>query len=422
MALENLWHRCQKNINSPVLTQDIDTEVAVVGAGFSGISTALHLAKRGIKVVVLEAHEIGYGASGRNVGLTNAGLWIMPEETQKLLGEEKGHQLNQLLIDAPKYVHQLIREHQLDCDLMANGTLHLAHSKSAIKYLKDRQAQLTSYGAQIEFLDEQQTFVKSQALGYHGSLMDINAGTVQPLKYCLELARLAIAKGVTIHAQSPVTSIQKKNDGFNLATPTGNVKAKKIVLATNAYEEHLNNNNKLYTPLYFCQLASDPLTDEQQQRCLPEHNGCWDSGAVMRSFRTDAQGRLIVGTVGNIHNSDASGFKKWTEHVVKNTFPELGKLEYRYGWSGRIAKSHNNIPQILELDENIIQVMGYSGRGIAGGTVVGRELAKYISGDITQQALALPVNQAKNISFNQVRAAIYEVGCQLSHISDHLIR
>ena len=422
MSLENLWQQCQKTLSCEQLEGAIDTDVAIVGAGFTGLSTALHLAKLGISVTVIEAQEVGYGASGRNVGLTNAGLWIMPSETERLLGSQQGRALNQLLIDAPKYVHQLITEQQLDCDLMANGTLHLAHSKSALSYLKDRQAQLKEYGAKIEYLDQQQTFAKSQAEGYHGALMDLNAGTVQPLKYCLELARLAQQQGVKIYQQSAVTHIEKSGERFVLNSAKGQVTANKVVLATNAYEQYLNNNEKLFTPLYFCQLASEPLTKDQREHCLPDNNGCWDSGAVMRSFRTDSAGRLVVGTVGNIHTNGAKAFKQWSEHVVKNTFPKIGKLEYSYGWSGCIAKSHNNIPQVLELEKNIVQVVGYSGRGIAGGTVVGRELANYLNGDINQQQLALPVNQAKNISFNQVRAAVYEIGCQLSHISDHLIR
>lgn len=422
MSLENLWQQCPKTLVSQVLDSSIETEVAVVGAGFTGLSTALHLAEQGVKVAVIEAQDVGYGASGRNVGLTNAGLWIMPSQTEQLLGTKQGQQLNQLLIDAPKYVHQLIKQHQLDCDLLTNGTLHLAHSKSALSYLKDRQTQLQQYGAEIDYLDEQQTFAKTQAKGYHGALMDLNAGTVQPLKYCLELARLAVEHGVTIYQHSAITQIEKQSEHFVLKSNNGQVKASKIVLATNAYEQYLNNNSKLFTPLYYCQLASEPLTDTQRQHCLPDNNGCWDSGAVMRSFRTNSEGRLIVGTVGNIHTSSASAFKQWTQHVVNKTFPQLGSLRYDYAWAGCIAKSHNNIPQVIELDKNIVQIVGYSGRGIAGGTVVGREIARYLNGEISQQQIALPVNKAKNISFNQVRAAVYEVGCQLSHLSDHLIR
>ncbi len=422
MSLENLWQQCQKTLSFEQLDSSIETDVAIVGAGFTGLSTALHLAKLGVNVTVIEAQDVGYGASGRNVGLTNAGLWIMPEQTEQLLGREEGRNLNQLLIDAPKYVHQLINEQQLDCDLLTNGTLHLAHSQSALVYLKDRQAQLSQYGAQIEFLDQQQTFAKSQAEGYHGALMDVNAGTLHPLKYCLELARLATEQGVKIYQQSAITKIEKSGEKFVLSSSKGQVTASKVVLATNAYEQHLNNNSKLYTPLYFCQLASESLSSEQRQHCLPDNNGCWDSGAVMRSFRTDSAGRLVVGTVGNIHTQGATAFKQWSEHVVKKTFPKIGKLTYSYGWAGCIAKSHNNIPQVLELEKNILQVVGYSGRGIAGGTVVGRELANYLNGSISQAQLALPINKAKNISFNQVRAAVYEIGCQLSHISDHLIR
>ncbi|MFT5707066.1 MAG: glycine/D-amino acid oxidase-like deaminating enzyme [Oceanospirillaceae bacterium] len=420
--MNNLWHQCQAKHTEQTLSQDLEVDVAIVGAGYSGLSTALHLAEQGVKVAVLEAQHVGYGASGRNVGLTNPGLWIMPQQTEKLLGKTQGQAVNQLLIDAPNYVKQLITKHQLDCDFLDNGTLHLAHSKSAIKYLKERRQQLLSYGAKIDLLDSEQTFSKTQATGYHGALLDNRAGTLQPLKYCYALAHLAQLAGVQIFSESPVLRIEKESERFALHTAKGKIKAEKIVLATNAYETNLKQNDALYTPLYYCQLASEPLTAQQREHCLPDNNGCWDSGAVMRSFRTDSSGRLIVGTVGNIHTQSASGFKRWSKHVVANTFKNLDELEYSFAWSGRIAKSHNNIPQVLELEPNIVQIMGYSGRGIAGATVIGRELANYLNNKIDRQALALPVNQAKNISFNQVRAAVYEVGSQLSHLSDHLIR
>ena len=420
--ITNLWHQAGTEHNYPQLTEDLQADVLVVGAGFSGLSTALHLARKGVAVVVLEAQQIGFGASGRNVGLTNAGLWIMPQQAEQHLGRERGQALNQLLIDAPLYVQQLIEEQQIDCDFSAKGTLHLAHKASALDYLAQRAEQLSSYGAQLQLLDADDTFNRTRAKGYYGALLDNRAGTLQPLKYCRALAQLAVAAGVKIFTHSPVTGLQKSADKVQANTLKGKITAEKIVLATNAYEDKLSQNRDYYTPLHFCQLASAPLSAQQRQQCLPDNNGCWDTGAVMRSFRTDAAGRLIVGTVGDIHSTDAGHFKRWSQHVVAKTFPQIGALEYQYAWSGRIAKSHNNIPQLLEIEDNIIQIMGYSGRGIAGATVCGRELAKYINGDISRQQLAIPFNTAQKISFNQLRAVAYELGSQLSHLSDHMLR
>jgi len=424
--MENLWqqtkHQNLTDITSHNLNGEIEVDVTVVGGGFSGLSTAYHLAQQGVRVAVLEAVDVGEGASGRNVGLANAGLWIMPKQAEQLLGGRQGQQLNQLLIDAPVYVKALIDRYNIDCDYNSNGTLHLAHSMASVKQLQERQRQLRAYGADIDFLAATTVYEKTQAKGYNGALLDHRAGALHPLKYCQGLARIAQNCGAKIYTQSPVLNIDKVAGRLLLSTSQGRVNTDQVVIATNAYEDHLNYSQGMFTPLHFCQLASAPLTQQQHAQCLPDDNGCWDTGTVMRSFRKDASGRLLIGTVGNIHTEAAKGFKYWAQHVLGKTFPQLGELEYQYGWSGKIAKSHNNIPQLRQIDNNIIQIMGYSGRGIAGATVAGREIADYLTQQKSSSDLALPLNQAQAISFNQLRATVYELGSQISHISDHLLR
>lgn len=428
-AENNLWHLAKPLDGLEPLREDIKADVAVVGGGYTGLSTALHLAQQGKDVVLLEAHDIGYGASGRNVGLTNAGLWVMPQQVEQVLGVERGRRLNQFLIDAPKYVDQLITEYDIDCDYLRNGTLHLAHNKTALKYLDERRRQLLEYDADLKLLDADATFELTQAENYYGGLKDFNAGTLQPLKYCIGLAKLALENGVRIYKQSAVLDLERINGNIRLKTDLGNVTAGKIVLATNGYEQGLSYNNGLYTPVYYCQLASERLSANQRKHCLPANNGCWDSGMVMRSFRTDVEGRLIVGTLGNVYTGTdqinarkVDGFKKWSAHVVKKTFPNVGELRYEFAWAGRIAKSANNLPQLLEVTDGVYQIMGFSGRGIAPATVSGKMLADYLCGKINRKELPLPFNEAKNISYNRLRAVVYEMGCELSHLSDFIVR
>ncbi|PCI86147.1 MAG: FAD-dependent oxidoreductase [Hyphomicrobiales bacterium] len=425
----NLWHLAKPIAELKPLCETLHADVAIVGAGYTGLSCALHLAQQGKHVVVLEAHDVGYGASGRNVGLTNAGLWIMPEDAVRSMGVTQGQRINQFLIDSPRYVDQLIAAHKIDCDYTRNGTLHLAHNARAMKYLSARRGQLAAYGADVELLDKDVTYELTRAENYHGALKDSRAGTLQPLKYCLGLARAALKSGVQIYNHSAVLDIEQsvagagdKGGKMQLKTQYGHIIANDIILATNAYEEKLSHNKSLYTSLYYCQLASKILSEVQREQCLPANMGVWDSGAVMRSFRTDAEGRLLVGTVGNIHTASADGFKKWSRHVVAKTFPHIGELKYEYAWAGRIAKSANNIPQIQEVHKGVYQIVGYSGRGIAPATVTGKLMADYLCKNISADELPLPFNVAKHINFNRVRAAIYEIGCQLSHISDFIVR
>ena len=404
-----------------ILKGEQRADVAIVGAGFTGTSAALRLSQAGVNVALLEAEYSGFGGSGRNVGLTNAGLWINPEDVEKAIGKRFGERLNDFLSSAPDLVYELIDEHNIECDAVRNGSLHLAHSEAGLKALEEKAWQINARGGSVMLLDKAATYKHTAAENYLGSLHDMRAGTIQPLDYCHGLMTAAQNAGSVVYTGTPAMSIRHKRGKWHIKTPKGIMMAERVMIATNAYHSHIYPDLKnSFTPMHYCQMASDPLSEEQLKNYLPGKNGTWDTRMVMRSFRTDAAGRLIIGTIGNIFMENAPLFQSWANRMDRKTFPKIGEVDWTYKWSGRIACSENYVPNIHDLGRGLYSVNGFSGRGISPGTALGRAMADYLLGRTNSRDMPLPFNTVKPVPFNKMRELFYETGSQLTRLYDHL--
>ncbi len=233
-----LWERTAPPApKTQALAAPIEADVVVVGAGFTGLSAALHLAEAGRTVVVLEAVEIGFGGSGRNVGLVNAGLWIMPDDVPKVLGERHGERLLETLGAAPGLVWDLIERHGIACEPERAGTLHCAVGSEGLEEITARAAQWQARGAPVRLLDAAEASRMIGSSAYAGALLDQRAGTIQPLAYVRGLAAAAMAAGAQLFTASPVTGARREGAGWRLDTAGGSVKADWVVVATNAYTD-----------------------------------------------------------------------------------------------------------------------------------------------------------------------------------------
>lgn len=419
----SLWNLSRHSqVETNILEEKIKTDIAIIGGGFTGTSAALRVAENGVDVTLLEAEFNGFGGSGRNVGLTNAGLWKNPDEIEKIVGKPYGERLNALLADAPSLVHQLISDHNIECEALRNGSLHLAHSKKGMDDLKYKIEQVNARGADLELLDQHETFKLTAAEKYIGSILDKRAGTIQPLEYCHGLMQAAKKAGAKIYTGTPALDVFNVSGKWYIKTEKGLLKADKVLVATNAYLSNILPELKsTFTPMYYCQMATDPLTNEQLENYLPGKNGTWDTRLVMRSYRTDAAGRLIIGTIGNIFMDKAPLFSSWADKMVRDTFPKVGPVEWTYKWAGRIACSSNYVPNFHELGKGLYSINGFSGRGISPGTALGREMADFMLDRIKAEELPLPLKSPEKVSFNFLREAFYETGSQLTRIKDHII-
>jgi sarcosine oxidase len=396
-------------------------DVVVVGAGFTGLSAALHLAEAGARVVVLEAAEIGYGGSGRNVGLVNAGMWVMPDALPGVLGAVHGQRLLELLGNAPRTVFDLIERHGIDCQPVRTGTLHCGVGAKGAADLAERARQWQARGADVELLGAEEAARRVGTTAYSAALLDRRAGTLQPLAYVRGLARAAMAAGAAIHTASPVAAYAREGARWRVDTDAGSVTADWVVVATNAYTATpWPEIREEIVRLPYFQIATAPLSQNLARSILPERQGCWDTKDVLSSFRFDRDDRLVFGSVGSLRGSGAAIHRRWARRSLQRLFPQLGDIGFEAEWYGQIGMTADSLPKFHRLDERVISFSGYNGRGIAPGTVFGQTLAAHILGAMSEDELPLPVTTPVPQRFRGIREAYYEVGAQVAHLSSKI--
>ena len=411
----SLWKAsAAAQLNLLPLKAQVQADVAIVGAGYSGLSCALHLAEKGLKVVVLEANTVGFGGSGRNVGLVNAGLWMPPDEVEHLLGEQAASLLYHALAQAPDLVFSLIDKYQIACEATRNGTLHAAVGNAGIKQLESRFIQLAKRGAPVQLLNEDQAQSRIGSRHFSGALFDPRAGTIQPLSFALGLAQAALSQGAEIYEHSQVTEIKADKGRWRLQSATGaSVYADKVVMATNAYPEQVFPELKQsFVPIQYSQFASQPLPESMLQKILPNKEGLWDTCTVMSSLRLDQAGRLIFGGMGG--SGLNTRLLQWADKRINQLFEGLPKLDWQYAWTGKIAFSGDHLPHCHQLEQGIYSLIGYSGRGIGPGTVMGKELALHLMKPTHKMPLA--ITELDKVSMREIKRSFYEVGAHIHHL------
>ncbi|MDB5526378.1 MAG: FAD-dependent oxidoreductase [Rhizobium sp.] len=422
---KNLWtHSAPPPPSTSALESDISTSVAIVGGGFTGLSAALHLAEAGVSCVVLEAKTIGYGGSGRNVGLVNAGMWVRPDEVVSTLGDTVGNRLLTELGDGPGLVYKLIEKHGIECEAVHNGTLHLAIGQEGVKEINLRAAQWQKRGAPVEALSAGDAARLTGATGFAGALLDRRAGTVQPLAYARGLARAAISAGAKVYTDTPVTRATRTGATFTLDTPSGKVTTEKLIIASNAYASlvpsmNFSGHQQEITFLTYFQFATNPLPADVIARILPEGHGSWDTGVVMTSFRKDKAGRLIFGSIGALDALATGTHRSFARRYVKSVFPFIGEFDFEYWWDGKIDMTRNNLPVFHQPEENVWSITGYNGRGISPGTVFGRALAGVATGK--RQSMALETSRIVPDPLRAIKAQFYNNGAMAKHFIDKRI-
>ncbi len=383
-------------------------DVAIVGAGFTGLSTALHCAEKGLSVHIIEAQQIGFGGSGRNCGLVNAALWLPPQKVREKLGTTYGPRFIKKFGSGPEYVFSLIEKHQMRCEVTRTGTIHAAHGPRGFVDLQERHKEWQRLGEPVDLLSREEVTQMTGTDHFHGGLLDQRCGTINPMSYCRGLARAARGAGALISTGVRATRLQRDGDLWRVQTSQGELTAKAVVLGTNAYTDELwPNLNRSFTPIHYFQLATKPLGPEADS-ILPGKQGLWDTGQIMFNVRRDAFNRLLLGSMGKVIGSKDAGLSnRWARKQIQRIFPELGPVEFEEAWHGQIAMTPDHLPRIHELDNNLYTPIGYNGRGITTGTMFGETLAGLLTG-MDPADLPLPITRLSAVASAPIMSRIYQ--------------
>jgi glycine/D-amino acid oxidase-like deaminating enzyme len=373
------------------LTEPLRAQIAVIGAGYTGLSAALHLGEAGRDVVVLDAMDVGDGASGRNGGQVIPGLKYDPEALEAMFGGALGARLVATVGAGPDRVFELIRRHGIDCDAVRSGWLQLATAERSLAPLATRVRQWRARGADVEMLSEAQAARLTGSQRYFGGLIDRRGGTVQPLAYARGLARAALRAGVRLFTHSAATRIERAGGEWRIHTAGGSVVCPQVVFATNAYSDRaVEPLQRTVVAVPSLQVATAPLPPELRASILPEGQSVSDTWRLLRYFRLDAHGRLIMGSRGVFGDVPPARAARLHYRAVREIYPQLSGISFDYQWSGFVAITPDHLPHLHDVAPGIVAGLGYNGRGVAMATTMGGLLARRLLGADPEE-LGFPV-------------------------------
>ncbi len=388
----------------PSLSESISGDVVIIGGGIVGLSSALHLAKKGYKPIVLEGKTIGSGASGRNNGQVIPVLSrAEPEKIEQIYGEV-GKRFTTLIRDSANYLFQLARDENIECEAEQTGWFQPAHSKAHLESSKWRNSAWARRGAPCKMLDKEQSFALLGSDQWYGGMYNPTGGHINPLKFTSGLATACERLGVQIFENSAASKIERKGNGWVVKTKNGYINCVSLLLATNAYSETFTSNlapkvTKSIVPLVSFQLATKPLSDELRQSIIPNREAVSDTRGDLQYFRYDARNRLISGGALIFKGNAEQRLKKIVGKRFAKAFPKMGVPEFSHIWSGNVGMSMDKFPHFYKLGENYWGWSGCNGRGLALGVSIGREFALAIDG---KGDIALPLEKPKPIAFHPI--------------------
>ncbi len=400
--MQSLWCATATGApGGPALQGSERAQVVVVGAGYTGLSAALHLCEAGRDVVVLEASLLGAGGSGLNGGQVIPGVKHDPDVLERMFGATVGASMIDTVASGPDLVFELIRKHRIDCAATRTGWIQPAASESALAPIRSRVEQWRRRGAPVEMLQRRQIAELLGSERYCGGWIDLRAGTVQPLSYLLGLAGAAQRFGARIFTGSPAIKLERIGEQWSVQTPHGRILSPAVILATDAYTGGLVDTLRrsiVLVPSF--QVATEPIPELLRRSILPQRQSVSDTWHLLRYYRLDAQGRLLLGSRGFFGDVPVSTAARHHYRAVLEIFPQLRGLRFEFHWGGWVAMTADHLPHLHELAPGLSAGLGYNGRGVAMATVMGRLLARRLLG-VPAAQLGFPISPVRPIPLHR---------------------
>ena len=368
----------------PPLQADVNTEVVVIGGGFTGLSAAWHLSKAGLACVLLEANDIGWGASGRNGGMAVLRYKKPWATLARQYGDDTARHLHRLLLEALDTIEGMVAEADIACDFSRYGHITAANGKSAVAMLEADIAWLRSAGDSTpRMLSRAEVASLAGADCYLEGYLDPRAAGIHPLNYARGLARALEGRGVPLYCSTPVTSVSEDGEGVSVATPGGTVRGKQLVIATNAYTGLFGFGTDLdrrVVPVSTSVITTAPLQQAQLCTLLPEGHLVSDTRHLLNYYRVAPGGRLLFGGRGSLTGHESPEVYAGLERKLVETFPALRGVAIDHRWSGKVAVTLDDFPHVGRIRARTAYAMGYGGRGVILTGLLGKMLAETAAG------------------------------------------
>ena len=407
-------------VATPPLESDRTVSVAIIGGGFAGLSTALHLAERGVDTVVLEAREPGWGASGNNGGQVNPGLKLTPDEIEEAFGADLGRRMLSFSYGAPTFAFDLIRRYQIPCEARQNGTLRVAYQTSSAKDVEGLVEQCEKRGMPVALLDRTRLREMTGTDRYVSGLIDRRGGDLHPLSYARGLARAAIGAGVAVHGETPALKLDREGSRWRIETPRAIVRAEKILIATNGFADDLwPDLRRTIVPVFSSIAATAPLPDRVVKDIMPTRSVLYESGHITVYYRVDQNNRLLMGGRGPMHWIRDPAEISYLTAYAERLWPQLKGATWTHAWNSRLAMTADHLPHVHEPRSDALIYLGCNGRGVALATAMGAQLARrLVDGEKAQ--FDMPITTLKPIPLHAFWPIAVKSAVLMGRVRDRL--
>lgn len=366
----------------PILKDNIQADICIVGAGYSGLSTAINLLEKGHKVTLVEGARIGWGASGRNGGQIVHGLNASLETISYRYGQEKADYIGGMVREGAQVIREFVRKYDIQCDLKKKN-IFAAYTVKQMRQLEAKQELWRKHGMDDhEMLDARTIKSHVNSDVYCGGMLDHSGGHLHPLNLALGEADAIESLGGTIYELSPVIKIDRTSKTPKITTQNGTITCKTLVLCGNAYLGHVEPSLINRVMPVSTQIMATESLGELAQQLLPTDSCIEDVRYILDYYRLSADKRLLFGGGSVYGGTDPKNIESKLRKELKKVFPQLKNIKIDYAWSGNFALSFSRVPQMGRLDGNTYFAHGYSGHGVTGSHLFGRILSEAIDGDL----------------------------------------